>query len=95
MPNGFLWYNRKFQHSNLEKFVSVSEIYHMIQEPRFTFQWRKCGPRYTLKNAIYCQVHYWRHQTSEVYTVIAHSNPLFLFFQSTFQWVVILLLQAL
>ena len=26
------------------KFVSVSEIYHVIQEPRFTFRWRKCGP---------------------------------------------------
>ena len=23
----------------------VSKIYHVIQEPRFTFQWRKCGPK--------------------------------------------------
>ena len=25
--------------------VSVSEIYHVIQEPIFTFLWRKCGPK--------------------------------------------------
>ena len=25
--------------------ISVSEIYHVIQEPRFTFQWRKFVPK--------------------------------------------------
>ena len=40
------------------KFVSVSEIYHVIQDPRFTFQWRKCGPKSLSQSELvsFCQL---------------------------------------
>ena len=44
----FFWYNCKFWPSNLEKhlvclFVSVSEIYHVIQEPSLFFNGENVG----------------------------------------------------